>query len=302
MQSLTSLTNSVTERSTENDIQKLTETVEIISKKWHPVIIQRLRVEGTLRFNELKEHLSGISAKVLTDSLDDLVEKGLVRRTVISESPKQVEYGLTTDGEELQSALKSLASWGEQYLEPNPSILIIDDDPRLVNMYAGWLEEDYEVERAYNGEDGLAALNDEIDIVLLDRRMPGITGEEVLERIREWGIDTRVIMLTAVEPDLDIVEMDFDTYMLKPGVKEQLRDVITDLLTRDSYEQETEEYLVLNAKRALLESQLTQAELEEDEGYRQLITRLEELEETMDDPTGGVESSERIMTVLDNDQ
>lgn len=292
----------MTERSTENDIQKLTETVEIISKKWHPVIIQRLRVEGSLRFNELKEHLSGISAKVLTDSLDDLVEKGLVRRTVISESPKQVEYGLTTDGEELQSALKSLASWGEQYLEPNPSILIIDDDPRLVNMYAGWLEEDYEVERAYNGEDGLAALSDEIDIVLLDRRMPGITGEEVLERIREWGIDTRVIMLTAVEPDLDIVEMDFDTYMLKPGVKEQLRDVITDLLTRDSYEQETEEYLVLNAKRALLESQLTQAELEEDEGYRQLITRLEELEETMDDPTGGVESSDRIMTVLDNDQ
>lgn len=286
----------------DDDLRKLTETVEIISKKWHPVIIQRLREQGPLRFNELKDQLSGISGKVLTDSLDDLVDKGLVSRTVISESPRQVEYALTGDGEDLQRAMRSLANWGEQYLEPNPTILIVDDDPRLVNMYAGWLEEDYQVKQAYNGEEGLRQVSDDVDVVILDRRMPGLNGEEVLERIRDLGIDTRVIMLTAVEPDLDIVDMEFDTYIVKPGDQETLHDAITDLLTRDSYGVETEEYLVLNAKRALLESELTEAELERDQRYRWLTRRLSELEEEIEDPTSKLESADHLATALENER
>lgn len=285
-----------------DDLRKLTETVEIISKKWHPVIIQRLREHGPLRFNELKEQLAGISGKVLTDSLDDLVEKGLVSRTVISESPRQVEYALTGDGEDLQAAMRSLASWGEQYLEPNPTILIIDDDPRLVNMYAGWLESDYQVKRAYHGEDGLKKVTEEVDVVILDRRMPGLSGEEVLERIRDLGLDTRVIMLTAVEPDLDIVEMDFDSYVVKPGDREGLRDIITDLLTRGSYDELTEEYLVLNAKRALLESELGQAELDQDQRYRWLKRRLDELETQIEDPTSTLESADHVAAALENER
>ena len=284
-----------------DDLRKLTETVEIISKKWHPVIVHQLHGAGPLRFNELKEQLSGISGKVLTDSLDDLVEKGLVSRTVISESPRQVEYDLTGDGQDLFEALRSLASWGEQYLEPNPTVLIIDDDPRLVNMYAGWLEEDYHVKRAYNGETGLKKLTDDVDIVLLDRRMPGISGDVVLKRIRSWGLDTRVIILTAVAPDLEIVDMPFDAYLVKPGEKGLLRDVITELLTRDTYEAETEEYLVLNAKRALLESQLTATELDGDERYQHLLNRLRELEEEIDDPTDGIASSDRLVAALGED-
>lgn len=286
----------------DDDLRKLTETVEIISKKWHPIIIQRLREHGPLRFNELKDQLSGISGKVLTDSLDDLVEKGLVSRTVISESPRQVEYELTGDGRDLQAAMRSLASWGEQYLEPNPTVLIIDDDPRLVNMYAGWLEGEYQVKRAYNGEDGLRQLTDDVDVVILDRRMPGLSGEEVLSRIRQLGIDTRVIMLTAVEPDLDIVDMDFDTYIVKPGNRETIRDAITDLLTRDSYEEETEEYLVLNAKRALLESELSQVELEQDQRYRWLMRRLDELEAEIDDPTNKIESADHLAAALESER
>lgn len=283
------------------DLEKLLKAVEIISKKWHPVIIHRLNIDGPLRFNELKDELGGISGKVLTDSLEDLVERELVSRTVISESPKQVEYDLTGDGNDLQEALRSLASWGEQYLEPNPTILIIDDDPRLVNMYAGWLEEDYHVKRAYNGETGLKKLSDDVDVVLLDRRMPGISGDIVLKRIRSWGLDTRVIILTAVPPDLEIVDMPFDAYLVKPGEKAVLRDVITDLLTRDSYGKDTEEYLVLNAKRALLESELTPTELERDERYRQMIKRLQELEDRIDDPTEGIESTDRLVAALGNE-
>lgn len=287
--------------SRDDRLEKLSESVKLISKKWHPIIIQRLHEEGPLRFNELQEALEEISAKVLSENLEELVENELVDRTVISESPKKVEYRLTSDGEGLQSVLTSLATWGEQYLEPDPSVLIIDDDPRLARMYSDWLDDTYSVTVAFNGEDGLNKLSDDVDLVLLDRRMPGLSGERVLEHIRDMDLDTHVIILSAVEPDLDIVDMDFDAYIVKPGIKEVIRDVVTEVLTRDSYDEHTQEFLILNAKRALLLSRLSQAELRNDPNYQQLLERLDELEESIDDPTEEVDSTDRVVAMLDNE-
>lgn len=291
----------VTEDGTDRDVKRLTVAMNVISKKWHPVIVQRLFADGSLRFSELQDRLDGISSKVLTESLEDLVENELLHRTVVSESPKRVEYTLTDDGRDLQSILSSLASWGERYLDPDPTVLIIDDDPRLVNMYAGWLADDYEVKRAYHGESGLSVLSEDVDIVLLDRRMPGMPGEAVLEQIRDWGFDTRVIMLTAIPVDLDILGMSFDAYLTKPGTKEQLTQLITDVLTRDSYDDRTQEYVVLNAKRALLENELAAEELAADDRYEQLLDRLATLETEIDDPTEGFDETDRLVTILGTD-
>lgn len=284
---------------TDRDVERLTVAMNVISKKWHPVIVQRLFADGPLRFSELQERLDGISSKVLTESLEELVNNGLLDRTVVSESPKRVEYALTDDGRDLQSILSSLAAWGERYLDPDPIVLIVDDDPRLVNMYAGWLEEEYEVVRAYHGESALSKLSEDVDVVLLDRRMPGMPGEEVLEQIRDWGFDTRVIMLTAITPDLDILDMPFDAYLTKPGTKEQLTQLVTDVLTRDSYDDRTQEYLVLNAKRALLESEFAAGELARDDRYEHLLARLATLESEIDDPTEGLDDPDRLVTALE---
>ena len=100
--------------------QWVVDTIDLISKKWHPVIIHRLAEEGPLRFNELKERIEGISSKVLTDGLEDLTENELLRRTVVSESPLRVEYELTDTGRELRIALEALAAWGEEHLDPDP--------------------------------------------------------------------------------------------------------------------------------------------------------------------------------------
>ncbi len=64
-----------------------TTTASLIGKKWHPVIIHRLLDNGPSGVNELKENVDGISSKVLSDSLEDLQEKGLVDREVINEQP-----------------------------------------------------------------------------------------------------------------------------------------------------------------------------------------------------------------------
>lgn len=266
--------------------QRVVDTVDLISKKWHPVIIHRLLDDGPLRFNELKDRIDGISAKVLTDSLEDLTENELLRRTVVSESPLRVEYELTDTGRELQDALEALAAWGDQYLDPDPDpvVLIVDDDPRLVNMHASWLDTDHTVVRAYDGEDAFRKLDESVDVVLLDRRMPGVSGEDVLARIREWNLDCGVVMLSAVEPDFDIVDMGFDDYVVKPGFRHEVREAVTDVLAREMHDEPLREYLALSAKESLLRAEKSDAELAASDEYASLGERIATLDSELDDP------------------
>jgi DNA-binding HxlR family transcriptional regulator len=96
----------------------VTATASLIGKKWHPVIVDRLLQEGPLGFNALKEAVDGISSKVLSDSLDDLEEAGIVTRSVVSEKPFRVEYALTERGEELGPVIEAMRDWGEDHLLP----------------------------------------------------------------------------------------------------------------------------------------------------------------------------------------
>jgi len=96
----------------------VTATASLIGKKWHPVIVARLLAEGPLGFNALKDAVDGISSKVLSDSLDDLEESGIVTREVLSEKPFRVEYALTERGEELAPVIDSMREWGQDHLVP----------------------------------------------------------------------------------------------------------------------------------------------------------------------------------------
>ncbi|MFC6976061.1 winged helix-turn-helix transcriptional regulator [Halomicroarcula sp. GCM10025709] len=95
----------------------ITTTATLIGKKWHPVIVHRLLESGPSGFNELKTNVDGISSKVLSDSLDDLQEKGIVERTVVNEQPFRVRYSLTSRGTSLEPVILSMAEWGEQHLK-----------------------------------------------------------------------------------------------------------------------------------------------------------------------------------------
>ncbi|MFB6112411.1 MAG: winged helix-turn-helix transcriptional regulator [Halobacteriaceae archaeon] len=96
----------------------VTSTASLVGKKWHPVIIHRLLEEGPQGFNELKTAVDGISSKVLSDSLDDLEEKDLIDRAVVSEKPVRVRYSLTDRGASLEPVIMAMAEWGQQHLRP----------------------------------------------------------------------------------------------------------------------------------------------------------------------------------------
>lgn len=89
-------------------------TVALIGSKWKLLIIRNL-LQRPWRFNELKRELTGISQKVLTDSLRSMEEDGLITRTVYPEVPPRVEYALSDLGQTLKPILDSMVEWGNAY-------------------------------------------------------------------------------------------------------------------------------------------------------------------------------------------
>ncbi len=82
--------------------------------RWKLLIVRDL-LTGTKRFGELKNSLTGISQKVLTQHLRAMEESGLVHRKVYAEVPPRVEYSLTQLGLSLKPIHDAMWQWGESY-------------------------------------------------------------------------------------------------------------------------------------------------------------------------------------------
>ncbi|WP_435075670.1 response regulator [Halorubrum sp. HHNYT27] len=148
-----------------------------------------------------------------------------------------------------------------QESEQEPAtILVVDDEQGLADLYALYLEEDYTIRIAYGGQEALRIIDDDVDAVLLDRRMPGISGDEVLATLRERGYDQPVAMLTAVDPGEEIIGLDIDEYFVKPIYEEQLREAAEALLARRRYDEEFREYFAAISKKAALDASMSEKE------------------------------------------
>ncbi len=159
-------------------------------------------------------------------------------------------------------------------VDTTPSVLVVEDEPDLANLYAAWLDGECAVQTAYDGNEALDAIEECVDVVLLDRRMPGLSGDTILDTIRERGLDCRVAMVTAVEPGFDIIGMGFDDYLVKPVSKDELQAVIEQLTLRSAYDEQLREFFALASKKALLDAQKTDAELKTSQEYAALEDRL----------------------------
>ena len=180
----------------------------------------------------------------------------------------------------------------------DPVVLIVEDEPDVAETYRLWLEDSYTVETARNGDEGIEKLDNSVDVVLLDRMMPGLSGDEVLEHIRREEIDCRVAMVTAVEPDFDILEMGFDAYLSKPVKSDELDETVENLLERSTYDSLLQEYYALVEKRATLEATKSASELDENDEYERLKSRLDELREDLSDTLGGIDNDDDFVATL----
>lgn len=105
---------------------------------------------------------------------------------------------------------------GRPNTESSPSVLIADDDTDLRETFTLWLDEKANVREAEDGMEALAKLDSEIDVVVLDRRMPELSGPEVVDRLDETDFDGPVIVLSAYGPDEHLPEDAVTQYLTKP--------------------------------------------------------------------------------------
>jgi DNA-binding response OmpR family regulator len=161
-------------------------------------------------------------------------------------------------------------------------VLVVEDETELAELFAEWLSEEYEVDVATDGETALELVDDETDVVLLDRLMPGLSGDEVLDRIRERDLGCRVAMVTAVEPDFDVLDMGFDDYVVKPLFREDIQRLVRGLLERDAYDRHLSELFATASKLAALESHKETDELAGNEEYQRLKAELERTRERIE--------------------
>jgi DNA-binding response OmpR family regulator len=178
------------------------------------------------------------------------------------------------------------------------TVLIVDDDREVVRTYRRYLDETYTIREAYDGESALAELDGDVDIVLLDRLMPGLSGGETLERIRDRGYDVRVAMVTAVDPDFDIVDMGFDDYVTKPTTRDELVGTVEELLDLDRHAGDVRRYHSLLVKAAALRDGKSAYELDENSTYADLESRISELETTLESEAEQLIDDSRFVATL----
>jgi DNA-binding response OmpR family regulator len=183
--------------------------------------------------------------------------------------------------------------------DDQPTVLVVEDERALIELYVRWLEDDYTVLTAAGGEEALEQFSEDIDVVLLDRLMPGMSGDEVLEEIRERIPDCEVAMVTAVEPDFDVITMGFDDYLTKPVEREELLETIERLLSRSQFDDIEQELYALSSKQAALRSSKPKEELDENEEFSELQRRIDELRDELNTTLPGMDDDDFVAMVRD---
>lgn len=149
----------------------------------------------------------------------------------------------------------------------NGRILIVDDEKNIRTTLSSYLTSlNFEVDMVSNGEDALLKLKEkDYDLVLLDIKMHGLTGMQVLQEMRKLGLKQNIVMMTAygtIENAVQSMKLGAIDFISKPFTLDDLKSVITDALEREKLEESKirtfKEYLEYS-KKCILEKNYTKA-------------------------------------------
>ncbi|WP_240792401.1 response regulator [Salarchaeum sp. JOR-1] len=176
------------------------------------------------------------------------------------------------------------------------TVVVVEDERSVRDLYTAWLADAYDVRTADTLADARDALDDTVDAVLLDRNLPDGTGDDLLETIAERDLTCRVAMVTGVEPDIDVISLGFDDYLVKPVERDVLVETVERLVDLHDYPGAVRAYYQMAAAKASLEEAKSPTELARDERYRELCGEFEALQERVG-PTAGT-TNPNVVRVL----
>jgi len=177
------------------------------------------------------------------------------------------------------------------------TILVVEDEDSLRNIYTEWLrEEKATIRTAETAEEALQEWNENVDAVMLDRRLRGgKNGDSVLDQKRTDGLSTPVAMLTAIDPDFNLTKMDIDDYLMKPISKEKLVEVLEDLFKVDEIDEDVRQFIRVGLKIKKLQSQYESGVLETHEEYHRLKNEYQTLLERLSSRDSLSEQDQRAL-------
>lgn len=178
--------------------------------------------------------------------------------------------------------------------EEAPVIRIVDDGRGLLDLYELWVSDLYDVRTADDGQQALAPVDETVTVVLLDRRMPGLNGDEVLARIRGGDLNCCVVMISAIDPAFDVIDMGLEEYLCKPVSKETIQRTVTRLVELASYDPEVREYYSLMSKKAALDAAMSLSDLKAREEYATLKAAVKDGQDTLE--AGHADTVDRDVT------
>jgi len=118
--------------------------------------------------------------------------------------------------------------------KPNHKVLVVDDNPQHCYIAKKCLEDSYDIEIAYGGEEAISKIYDfNPSVVLLDVLMPRLTGDELVKMIKAWKPEIHIIMVSAnLTPELekDCMQNGAFACINKPMNFEKLHETIQEAL------------------------------------------------------------------------
>lgn len=152
-----------------------------------------------------------------------------------------------------------------------PRVLLVDDEKEVADAYALRLDGVADVTVTYSGAEALSAVDESEppDVVLLDRHMPDQSGDDILRELREYDIHTRIVMVTAIDPGLELLDLPFDDYLCKPVDREDIRAVVDQQCQVLAYEL-LGQYFGIESKRAVIAAELPPDRLDQHEKFSRL--------------------------------
>lgn len=109
--------------------------------------------------------------------------------------------------------------------ETETTVLFVDDEPGLLDVYEIQYGSEFDVRTATDGAEAIEAFGDHVDFAFFDRRMPGMSGDEAIRALRDRGYQTPFGIISAVDPDPEST-VECDVYLRKPVDEDRVRDAI----------------------------------------------------------------------------
>jgi hypothetical protein len=161
------------------------------------------------------------------------------------------------------------------------SRVVVAADGDHADEYGGWLE-GYEIVQVADESALLAAVDELTAAIVLDRTFADRPAEQLLDRVREDGVDRPAVLVADAAPDADGIAVRFTDTLVRPVDDDALRSAVDSAadLTDDAVQRQ--EYVSLAATQAAMDLRLSPAERESSDQYDRLTDRISALRDRAD--------------------